>query len=249
MATTRGKCVKWVLVAAALVGVLILAQIREREELQKGPGGAPVRRWATFRPPGGGFSVAMPPSPRPDDAAKTQWGIELKVRGYTASDAGMAFTVAWYDHPDHPAVDWTPEALLQDVRANVLIQQPGADVEEQPVTIGRRTGLKLSIDETNPRRVSRFCLLPAGDRCFILLVSGDPKAWNEPLAERFLNSFRLNQAPPTTKSQLYPPAVKRIRHPGCEHRGRSGRRERRWVTRTAPHRPDGRAGFGRTWSR
>ena len=205
MSAARGKWIKWVLVATALVVVLFLARMREAEQLSRGPGGRgrpATRAWATFRPPGGGFTIVMPPSPRAEEATKTQWGVELKVRGYTATDAGMAFTVAWYDRPDHPAADWTPEALLRDVRANVLIQQPGAEVKEQPVTIGRWTGLRMSVRQTRPPRVSRLCLLPAGDRCFTLLVSGDPKAWQDRLAERFLNSFRLNEAPASEKAEM-----------------------------------------------
>ena len=123
---TGRKWVKWVLLAIVLVVVLVLNHAKVQEDIRKGPGFLRPGRWEVFSPRDGGFTVEMPRSPKRKTAHKTEWGINYEVLTHTASDAGMAFTVAYYDRPSDPTVNWSVEALFDNFRENMHTVHEGA---------------------------------------------------------------------------------------------------------------------------
>ncbi len=187
------KWIAWVLVAASVVVVLAVNRILVEREIRKGPGLGPAEpiRWEAFSPAAGGFRVNMPGSPSPKIGNKSEWGIDYQISTYTASDGDMAFTVGYYDCPTDPIVDWSTEALILALREKLETNHQGADLVEESVRISNRTGLKVTVAQKGERRISRYLFLPAGHRCYVLVVGGRTSTWNEPLAERFLASFEL----------------------------------------------------------
>lgn len=198
---TGRKWVKWVLLATVVVVVLVLNHAKVQEDIRKGPGSGRLRpsHWEVFSPRDGGFAVEMPRSPKRKTAHKTDWGINYEVLTHTASDAGMAFTVAYYDRPSDPMVNWSAAALFDNFRENMYTAHEGDDVREELVLFCQKTALRVRVLGNKEQRVGEYLFLPVGSRCYMLIVGGADSLWQDSLAERFITSFELQESTATSR--------------------------------------------------
>lgn len=195
------KKLTWFIAAGMVAGIFVCGQIYLQDELGNPPlSYSHSRDWAPFCPQEGGFSVEMPESPQRNLDNKTEWGISYPVITYTRSDHDMTFSVGYYDRPDSPVVNWSPETLLSAFHENFgrsfrNLYGEGAKFQEESTLFCQRPALKLSAESASPEgKQASWVILPAGNRCYILLATAPNRSWNNRLVERFHKSFKLQQS-------------------------------------------------------
>jgi hypothetical protein len=149
--------------------------------------------WVVFNPNAGSFQVEMPLPPTASQIQDASPVGTVTTYIFTAKDREGSFSVSYSDLPALAIQFVGAEGLMGQAKSSMLRDQSNVrEISFDPVTINGLSGKRLvytAMDNGSQRTGEAFFMLN-GSRLYVLDASV-PKG-SEALAQRFFQSFRLN---------------------------------------------------------
>ncbi|MBI2947152.1 MAG: hypothetical protein HYY23_05865 [Verrucomicrobia bacterium] len=146
--------------------------------------------WKTFSPPGGNFSITMPPNPV-EESPKTSTGFEAKTyRIVSAMSILAGLAVGYSDPPANAAVLKDPKKILDAVQKQALSDLRGELISEKPITHKNYPGREFLASVKGGYTVRQRIFL-ANKRMYSLMVIAGSKGLESPEAQTFFDSFQI----------------------------------------------------------
>ena len=173
--------------------------------------------WTEFNPTGSRAKFQMPAKPRFVERTFTpvKGRPPIKVRLYiaTTSEGLVNFTVNYHDLSDPPrardGVDNTLEGVIRGSLANVS----GQLLSKTEITLNGSRGRQFAygfVDNKDREYIALSRTFLRGRRLYQLSAVMDERVFDETIAARFLNSFKIVKAksdlPPVPKAPEFEPA-------------------------------------------
>jgi hypothetical protein len=151
-------------------------------------------QWSEFQSPERGFTISFPATPQTASAAVA--GQNPLVRySFQANDGeDTVYTVVVLDYPAGKAPD--PDENLYVKMVSAYAKDSQSRVRKRgPTTIAGRAGFAAITDDGKGKVNHLVDIVPAGDRIFMLISAGPAGHATSDDAERFRQSFHLNDDP------------------------------------------------------
>ena len=146
--------------------------------------------WKTFSPPGGNFSVMMPPNPV-EDVPKTKTAYEAKTYHIVSAMSNLAgLAVGYSDQPSDKAFEKDPKKVLDAVLKQAVSDQRGELISEKPITIKNYPGREFAASVKGGLTVRQRIYL-VNKRIYSLMIITGSKGLDSPEARTFFDSFQI----------------------------------------------------------
>lgn len=176
---------RWACRIASAVGVLLLGAGCNQSE----PANA-LANWKIFSPPGGNFSVNMPPNPV-EEIPLTKTGFEAKTFRIISAMSNLAgLAVGYSDQPGSSGFEKDPNKVLDSVRKKSIDDLKGELISEKPITLNNHTGREFLLTVKGGYTVRQRIYL-ANKRIYSQMVIAGSKGLESPEAKAFFNSFQI----------------------------------------------------------
>jgi hypothetical protein len=143
---------------------------------------------------GDGFAFAMPGEPKVDRQKVTIPAGEVSAASWTATDAGVRYTVSYADFPEAVIAARPAEAMLAEGRDGVVNQIKGTVSDEKAVELdGGHPGKAFTVTSADAIMKVRNYLV--GNRLYTLIATHHPSV-QAARAEEFLDSLELTATAP-----------------------------------------------------
>jgi hypothetical protein len=142
---------------------------------------------------GDGFAFAMPGEPKVDRQTVTIPAGDVSAASWTATDAGVRYTLSYADFPEAVIAARPAEAMLAEGRDGVVNQIKGTVGEEKAIELeGGHPGKAFTVTSADATMKVRNYLV--GNRLYTLIATHHPSV-QAARAEEFLDSLELTPAP------------------------------------------------------
>jgi hypothetical protein len=146
--------------------------------------------WKPFSPPGGNFSVTMPPNPF-EEAPKTRTGFESRTYRIVSAMSNLAgLAVSYSDQPPNASVLKDPNKILDAVQKQALSDLRGELISEKPLKHKNYPGREF-LASVNGGFTVRQRIFLANKRMYSLMVIAGSKGLDSPEATAFFDSFQI----------------------------------------------------------
>jgi hypothetical protein len=170
------------------------------------------KNWQTINE--NGFSVAMPGVPARNPQSADTPGGQIKNYTYSVELKNEGYTVACTEYPAAVIEKMTDmEKFLDNGRAGAIASINGALTEEHPIKLASYPGREFSADAKDKDVTVTARIYWAPPRVYQVIYErpkGAPIAGD---GKRFLDSFSIEPAPPTTPSTTTTPAATMTQSP------------------------------------
>ncbi|HEX3998602.1 MAG TPA: hypothetical protein VHX65_08645 [Pirellulales bacterium] len=170
------------LISGMLGLMLMLGCWKKAESGPSAPG------WSGFNPDNGKFTVAMPGTP-----TETPLGTNGKM--WTSSSDGMTYSVSYQELQLPPGTSDTDQAEQQldaEEETYLTLQEGKHTGDRKPLIVGGVPGREVDID-IDGKTIRRVRMALAGNRLYMIEVSGPKDKVNAADTDAFLDSFRVGK--------------------------------------------------------
>ena len=155
-------------------------------------------KWVVVNSAAGGFSVSFPEQPKEvtNTAPVGSWTFTNHVLDVTHTD-GWEWSAMWADYPPKVMALTTPENVFKNIR-NGYERDRKAILSERAVSINGQPASEFEVD-VGGGQIHRVRLCMVQNRLYQLMTYAPASSRNHPDVGKFMDSFALAGALPSTK--------------------------------------------------
>ncbi|MBI4658120.1 MAG: hypothetical protein HY735_04585 [Verrucomicrobia bacterium] len=146
--------------------------------------------WKPFSPPGGNFSVTMPPNPIVE-TPKTSTGFEAKTYRIVSAMSNLAgLAVSYSDQPPTASFQKDAKKVLDSVKKQAVSDLRGELISEKAISHKGYPGIEFQASVKGGFTVRQRIFL-ANRRLYSLMVIAGSRGLESPEAKTFFDSFQI----------------------------------------------------------
>jgi hypothetical protein len=150
---------------------------------------ASAQNWVEFKPPGAGYRVEFPGTPKTGSEDLQIKGGQVKMTTAKYQVGGNLDLMSTYiAYPRAPA---DPQVVLDLGRDGGVASAKGMLREEKRLTIGGMPARRIVVDSSEDKQVFVGLMVVSGNRFYQVVAAGPRGQENSATVQRFIDSFAL----------------------------------------------------------